>query len=726
MLPKISILTPCYNGALFFNRWIHSIISQDYSNLEIIFVDDGSTDNIKGIIDDYMPLLSDLGITFIYIYQKNQGQAAAVNNGLKHCTGVYLSLLDIDDAFLNNSLILRAQYLNKHQNCNIVFSNGFHIYESEGYKKKIYNDIKQCQDCSFESVITGRLHIAAGTYLLRLSALSAFYQGNDIYITPAGQNAQLTLPLVHNRSVSFIDLPLVNIYHQVNSHSDISSGYKNGLCRIEQWEDVYMHMAELLSTSLEEKSEYENLIKRHWFYEKLAHAFTHKRYNDARHIYKQYTNHKHVTILEKCYYWQNQWKIAGIFLRAIRWLLSLPKRVIKSMLQISSAQPHMPTSDKEQCSGCHACASICPTNCIHMKPDHEGFLYPQINKEKCNACELCTSICPFKQKALDNNKVPQAFAAYCTDEKTRYISSSGGVFGCIAKKVIKDGGIVFGARFNEENEVIHDCTKTLEGLPPLFGSKYIQSRIDDNMIKAKQLLKQGKQVLFCGTPCQIEGLHAFLGKRYENLFLVDFICHGVPSPLVWKEQLKQFTHPIKHISFRDKTNGWKKSGQVIATIQVETPQGNVTFREPLFGRGFLQNYFLRPSCYNCQTKKIIRASDLTLADYWGIEQLDPSLNDDKGLSLVMVNSKRGERLLQDSNLWRKPVDLFDSIQYNSSMHTSVALSSKRNNFFHDLKKLGYRKVMKKYCNPNRGSVLMFSILQRGRNLLRKIVRRKSS
>ena len=232
--------------------------------------------------------------------------------------------------------------------------------------------------------------------------------------------------------------------------------------------------------------------------------------------------------------------------------------------------------DKKDCCGCSACVQKCPKQCISLKEDCEGFLYPIVDKDICIDCGLCEKVCPILYQG-EERKPLKVFAAKNHDEEIRKQSSSGGIFTLLAEKIINEGGVVFGAKFDENWDVKHDYTETIEGLAAFRGSKYVQSRIEDNYRKAETFLKQGRKVLFSGTPCQIAGLKRFFRKEYENLLTVDFICHGVPSPGVWRRYLQETvarmcdknrvsTDPIsiknarvESISFRDKSHGWKNT-----------------------------------------------------------------------------------------------------------------------------------------------------------------------
>ena len=230
--------------------------------------------------------------------------------------------------------------------------------------------------------------------------------------------------------------------------------------------------------------------------------------------------------------------------------------------------------DKSLCCGCTACASVCPKQCITMQEDEEGFLYPVVNASLCIDCNLCQKVC--SELHHMNVRMPlHVYAAKHKDEQVRLASSSGGIFTLLAEKIIDEGGVVFGARFDARWEVVHDYTETKEGLAVFRGSKYVQSRLEDCYYKVKSFLQQGRKVMFSGTPCQIAGLKNYLRKDDDNLLTVDVVCHGVPSPKVWRMYLNEIiarkskknsvlSHhsngkvKIQSIDFRSKSSGWKR------------------------------------------------------------------------------------------------------------------------------------------------------------------------
>ena len=263
---------------------------------------------------------------------------------------------------------------------------------------------------------------------------------------------------------------------------------------------------------------------------------------------------------------------------------------------------------KQDCCGCAACVQVCPKQCIEMRADNEGFFYPKVCTVNCTNCDLCEKVCPVINK--NESRVPvNTVAAINTDENVRMKSSSGGVFSLLAKIVIEQDGVVFGVRFDNEWNVIHDYIDKEEDLDHFCGSKYVQSHIGNAFSQVRSYLQAGRMVLFSGTPCQVAGLYKYLRKDYGNLVTVDFVCHGVPSQKVWQSYLNcelkmkqgqtgegEFKS-FKKISFRNKTNGWKKYN--IELIFSDSQRYMQYFAENPYMIGFINNLYLRPSCYHC-------------------------------------------------------------------------------------------------------------------------------
>lgn len=305
--------------------------------------------------------------------------------------------------------------------------------------------------------------------------------------------------------------------------------------------------------------------------------------------------------------------------------------------------------DKSTCCGCAACVQVCPRQCLAFDEDAEGFRYPKADISTCIDCGLCERVCPVINKSNERQPL-KVYAAKHPNDRIRFASSSGGIFTLLAEIVIAENGVVFGARYDENWEVAHDYTETKEGLAAFRGSKYLQSHIGKSYRQAEAFLKQGRKVLFSGSPCQITGLKLFLRKEYENLLAVDFVCHGVPSPLVWKLYLKERKQsatsiPISTISFRDKTTGWKRFSILLRDINGKIVYTQKFYHDP-YMRAFLADLSLRPSCYACPSKAGRSMSDLTIGDFWGIQHTDPEFDDDNGVGLVMIHTPKCEDLIE--------------------------------------------------------------------------------
>ena len=354
---------------------------------------------------------------------------------------------------------------------------------------------------------------------------------------------------------------------------------------------------------------------------------------------------------------------------------------------------------KTDCSGCYACYSVCPVGCITMKLDSEGFWYPVADASACIQCGKCEQVCHIL-KPFEPARQPKAFAAYAKDNTILKTSSSGGVFTPLCKAVITDGGVVFGAAFDRDFNVCHIAVEEVEDLRAFRGSKYVQSKIDNALINTKSELEKGRLVLFSGTPCQIAGLKLFLKKEYENLITADVICHGVPSPKVWTayKRMKESDQKdeVRAVRFRDKTKGWQNFSLAMDF------SGKLRYRKALdddpYLFGFFRNLYLRPSCYDCVEKSLNRKSDITLADYWGIEHIHPEFTQDKGVSLVFANTFKGIKLfdsIKPELIWME-TDIVKSAAQNIAATKSAAINPKREMFFKDFEALTFKTVMKRY------------------------------
>ena len=357
--------------------------------------------------------------------------------------------------------------------------------------------------------------------------------------------------------------------------------------------------------------------------------------------------------------------------------------------------------EKDLCCGCTACYSVCPKNAIKMVRDNEGFLYPEVDKEKCVNCGMCKKVCPILNKAKLNEFKPRAYLFQNSNEEIRKDSTSGGIFTAIGEFTIKNNGIVYGAFFDDNFVVNHISVESTDELSKFRKSKYVQSNQNNCFKEIKQYLDNGKLVCYSGTPCQVGGLRAYLRKDYENLILVDIMCHSVPSPLVF-EKYKRYilkkmnANKILNINFRDKNKyGYKYSMMTVETDNGIYSQGIDT--DPYL-RAFFSDVSVRPSCYNCHFKTMKRVSDLTIWDCFNINEIDKSFDDDKGTTRVLVQSEKGQKLLENlDNVRLKELDINIATKKVKEMTNSVNYNSKRKEFFENI---NADNVFEKYYPTN--------------------------
>ena len=340
----------------------------------------------------------------------------------------------------------------------------------------------------------------------------------------------------------------------------------------------------------------------------------------------------------------------------------------------------MISTKRADCSGCAACANICPKNAITMTRDAEGFSYPKINPELCIKCGRCDATCPALNYVKNNpTDFPPTFTATYPDDKILRHSSSGGVFTALSEIVLRKGGVVFGAAFDENWRVRHTAARTFDELEKLRGSKYVQSQIGDVYRQVRDALKS-TQVLFSGTPCQCAGLKHFLGGDHENLLTVEIICHGTPSPAVWETYIDRlgYSHDIAHVNFRSKYAGWGQFIDINFADRVHILNAN---GKNLYSKLFLNAISERPSCSACKFKYPDGQSDLTIGDAWGIQNFAPEMFDSRGVSVVFLHTDKGRQFFEQANLTTRQVKFFDSIIKNPLLISPTVADPRRAEFF---------------------------------------------
>lgn len=342
-------------------------------------------------------------------------------------------------------------------------------------------------------------------------------------------------------------------------------------------------------------------------------------------------------------------------------------------------------ASKEICTGCSACYSICPVHCIEMKKDENGFSFPYITENsRCINCGRCESVCPVLKEASLGQNQPAAYAAISGDEAMRMESSSGGIFTELAREIISQGGVVYGAAYDETFTVKHCCATNEEQLQKFRGAKYAQSDLADTFTEIAGRLAKGQKVLFSGTPCQVAGLKAFIGDN-DNLYTADFVCHGVPSPMAWKEYIQYRANEDSDgeypasINLRSKSTGWSRYQYSNVFRYKNGEVHSAKSGDSLFMKLFTGDYINRECCENCHFKGYSRVSDVTLGDFWGIWDIDSAMDDDKGTSVIFIQSEKGDRLWQNirHRITAKAVTLEQASAQNPSMLKSSAANTNR-------------------------------------------------
>lgn len=307
--------------------------------------------------------------------------------------------------------------------------------------------------------------------------------------------------------------------------------------------------------------------------------------------------------------------------------------------------------EKENCCGCTACEQICPSRAITMQADEEGFLYPAADGQKCTSCGLCEAVCVMQNpvKVPDRLALPPVYAAHSRSAQVVERSSSGGMFFELSSAILQRGGTVYGAAFDDRFQVTHIRAESESERDRCLGSKYSQSFLEDTFLSVQRDLREGRTVLFTGTPCQNAGLRSFLSEEStEYLYLAEVVCHGTPSPMLFREYL-DFVEAIRKkrvqaYFHRSKELGWKHREKTVFTDGTTDCESALS---QAFKWLFYSHTVLRPSCYVCPFAQKQRDADLTLGDFWGIEEFDPAAKGSRGVSLITVNTEKGQKLLAE-------------------------------------------------------------------------------
>ena len=363
---------------------------------------------------------------------------------------------------------------------------------------------------------------------------------------------------------------------------------------------------------------------------------------------------------------------------------------------------------REDCTGCSACASACPEECVSMAADERGFLHPVVDHSKCIDCGLCKRVCPvLNDDIFKSPSDSQFFSCKHRNDEVRRNSSSGGFFYELASMVISEGGVVCGARFSSDyKRVYHSLAFTFGDFQPMRVSKYVQSEMRDTYHRVRDVLKTGKKVLFTGTPCQVAGLKAFLMKDYYNLISVEVVCHGVPSQKVWDYYLssleKEYHGKVSAVSFRDKRDGWRNYH-----ITIGFDNGSViseSSKDNAYMKSFLTDLNIRESCTRCHFKRFASGADITMGDFWGSTELGDDYSDDVGISVIGLHTEKAKALFDRLNVSLRGIRSLserEAFVFNESYAMCASRNPLREQFFeryssHD----DFTSLVKGLCKTN--------------------------
>ena len=372
--------------------------------------------------------------------------------------------------------------------------------------------------------------------------------------------------------------------------------------------------------------------------------------------------------------------------------------------------------EKNKCTGCTACINICPKKAITMVESSDGFKYPEIDQSKCIDCGACIKVCPVLNTKA-NIALNKCYVGYNKNEKIQFNSSSGGIFSLIASNILNQNGIVIGAAFNENNELKHIAIEKNEDLHKLMGSKYLQSDLNNIFKYIKENIKN-RIILFVGTPCQVAGLKAFIKNDYNNLICIDLICHGVPTPKLFKkyiDELEKENGKLINYNFRDNKTGWDTYSNTATFKDKEITESS---GQNKYMKLFLSDIALRQSCFNCNFKLGNKYSDITLGDFWGVKNYYPEMYNKSGVSAIIVNTEKGNQIFQNiqENIKYKECKLDEIVSGNPSLKVSGKEPKKRQSFFNEIDKSPVWKLTKKYQKKT-------SVLSKIKKISKKILKK---
>ncbi|MBQ9246271.1 glycosyltransferase [bacterium] len=661
-MTSVSVIIPVYNVEKYIRQALDSVVSQTFKDIEIICVNDCSGDNSFEIAKEY----AKKDPRFVLFEQDtNKGQGVARNKGIELSKGEYIMFLDPDDFYEQNTVELAYKHIKKNKTDFVAFN--FYDFDEETGEKtvnmsflRLYKTLKKPETLIKPYKIVRPFIDGCLTVMNIYNA--QFLKNNNIKYAEdirMGEDTVFYFSVIAKaKSMSVLYKELYTYRHHKSSTSNTPEKrwQEHFIARDRAYDIISKsnHSKELMNSCIKyiissniywfdkwfkDKTKKDNQFREN-YYNKMKEMFCYiEKNHNINDIYKYFNYKKFKFICDNNY-----------------------EEYIKLRL-----------ADSSVCTGCGACYNVCPVGAITMEKNQNGFLHPVINKEKCIDCRKCENACPVLTIPNENTPSPICYAAMADDE-IRLLSSSGGIFPLIAEYVIDNGGYVAGAAF-EGIKLKHIIINNKNELYKLKGSKYIQSDIGTIYKDIKQLLQQNKTVLFSGTPCQCAGLNSYLQRKYENLICIDVICHGVPNQKVFEKYISELIKPDEKystMSFRNKKLApW--SFNHVTTVMTDKSEYNLKIEEDFYLQAFLKNLSLRTSCEECNFRCIPMQGDITLGDFWKVDEYKPQLNDKKGTSAILINNKKGKLLFEAI---KNKLKIFESVPLDSIVNGNPHLTSK--------------------------------------------------
>lgn len=640
-----SVVVTHYKQPKYWEEAAVSVLKQDYPALQLIVSDDGTpgflVEKAQAFLEENLPLRqgkqTELLVRRNYV---NMGTAANTDNALACCRGEYVLFLDGDDVLQDETVLTNfaRKFEQLPEKENIIAANCLMCDAQLENGKLRYTD-ELAEELNQETLEQQRMRLYTNT---PFPVPSATAYKRRVFSLVGG----FKVPYIRLCQDGYMFMRLTRLRQRFNVAGFVAAKHRaGGVCNPVSPEkkvptslsvefmriceaEVFPYLLDCSQECIDETCYryYQNIIS-----------------------YRIASNDLSYGISEPAYTIMKDWADRR---GDIPWYFSQSKLHYprEDMLwQLNKCKKGIQLTRREDCCGCTACAAICPQNAIQMCEDEQGFFYPSVDAALCVDCGNCTAVCPIANKKAETWEPLEYFAAKHQKASVRRLSRSGGAFAAVAEKLLQNGGVVYGAAYDENLRVRHIRIASRQELWRLQGVKYVQSRLDGCLAMVAEDLNAKKAVLFSGTPCQVGGLLQFLKGAHvsaDRLLTMDIVCHGTPSPLVYERYLdyweRKLKAPISEFDFRDKDHGWRGHEE---SLTIEANRTKKKKYSRFYRDLFYQHNMLRPACYCCPFACYERSADITVADYWGVEKHCPDFDDDKGVSLVMPHTSKGQACL---------------------------------------------------------------------------------